>query len=119
MSLLGEEQKALSQNLANRVDRPGQPGALGCDDERALDKNRVLDHRVEQFVVAGLGEVQLVVQRLPLADGLADVNPASLIIFASSERDGGVLRYWTTSGSMPLSRNKSRVLREVLQRGLW
>ena len=78
MSLVGEEQKALAQNLANRVDRPGEPGAVGGDDERALDKNRVLDHRVEQFVVAGLGEVQLVVQRLPLADGLADVNPCVL-----------------------------------------
>src|ERR1700730_75894 len=44
--------------------------------------------------------------------------PASLISLTSSARDGGVLRYWITVGSMPLSRNKSSVLREVVQRGL-
>jgi hypothetical protein len=44
--------------------------------------------------------------------------PASSISFTSSARDGGVFKYWTTVGSMPLSRNNSSVFREVVQRGL-
>ncbi len=44
--------------------------------------------------------------------------PASAIIVASSARDGGVFRYNTISGSIPLSRNRSSVLRDVEHFGL-
>src|SRR6476660_832314 len=43
----------------------------------------------------------------------AEINPTS------SARVGGVFRYWMTSGSYPLSRNRSSVLRDVEHFGLW
>ena len=45
--------------------------------------------------------------------------PAASIIFTNSARVGGVFRYCTMVGSIPLSRNRSSVLREVLHFGLW
>src|SRR5262249_24694305 len=40
-------------------------------------------------------------------------------IFFSSTAEGGILWYSMMFGSTPLSRNNAKVLREVLQRGLW
>ena len=64
-------------------------------------------------------QVQLGVQRLTFRTAVATSMPASSISLTSSARDGGVFRYWITVGSIPLSRNSSSALREVVQRGLW
>ena len=42
----------LSQNLADRVDRPGQPGSLRRDDKRPFDQDGMFGHGVEQLIVA-------------------------------------------------------------------
>ena len=77
----------------------------------------MLGHRVEQFVVRRVGEPSSSYSDSRFRTAVRTSMPASLIILTSSARDGGVFKYWMTSGSMPLSRNRSSVLREVEQRG--
>src|SRR5690606_24095831 len=64
-----------SEDLVEGLDGTGEPGAAAGDDERALDQDRVLDHRGEDLLVARLGEPQLAIQRLALAHGPGGGEP--------------------------------------------
>ena len=59
--------------LSHRVLRAAQADALVGLDQRAIDQDRVLDHRVEHLVVGhvGAGEAELLGQRLLGAQALA------------------------------------------------
>ena len=61
------------QDLAHLVLRAAEADAVGGFDDRALDQDRMLDHRVEHLVVGdvGAGEAELLGQRLLGAQALA------------------------------------------------
>ena len=68
----------------------------------------------------GVGEAQFGVERFALAHRGAHVDAGVGDQRRRARRaSGGVFRYCTMSGSMPLSRNNSSVLRDVEHLGLW
>jgi hypothetical protein len=77
--------------------------------------------RIEQLLVRQLGvaEAELAIRRAFLAEDIAWETPIRSTSCRTSAREGGVLRYSTTCGSIPALRIMARVLRDVPRAGLW
>lgn len=107
----------LSENFFHLGCRPREDGAFVGDHERAFDQNWVFDHRVEDLGFGCIGEPEFLVLRFALANGLAGLEACvGEEFFSSSDRVGGVSRYFTMVGSMPASRISPRTVRDVLHR---
>ena len=98
------------QNVQDRFGRTAKLHALRRDDNRAIDKDGMRHHRIDQLVIAqsGIIQPQLVVRRALPAQHIAHRNPHALMRLTSSSRLGGFFRYSMTTGSSPLLRISPR-----------
>ena len=67
------------QQFAHHVLRTAEADAVGGFDQRAVDQDRVLHHRVEDFVVAGVGEAEFGGEGLLGAEAVAGGEAGALL----------------------------------------
>jgi hypothetical protein len=108
------------ENVEDDFGRTAQAGAKRRHDERAVDKDRIFEHCIDQLIVCQIqvveAEFRVGVPFLRIAS--RTVRLASAIIFTSSPRVGGVLRYSITVGSIPALRIISNVFLDVPKAGV-